>query len=171
MKRTITLLISVMLFVSMVVLGVASKMQAQNQKTQGQQCSLATLQGTYGDLTTGFFQGSPPPTFATPASHPFASLRIATADGAGHLAAAEVAASDNGSIRGPSQTVMGTYTVNSDCTGSATVGGETTDLVIVDKGKKILSLSTLPGSVQSGMPLGLMFSHARFPLYKGRSGF
>lgn len=50
-----------------------------------------------------------------------------------------------------SQPFAGTYSVNPDCTGSSTIGGSTSDLVIVDNGKKVLALVTNLGSVQSGI--------------------
>lgn len=153
MRRTFVLLASIVLFISMLVLGVASQMQAQN--TQGQQCSLATLQGPYGAITTGFFQGTltSPPIFGT-ASRPFVSVGTVTFDGAGGiLPGGEFTASDNGSI-GSFSVTGGTYKVNSDCTGSAITlspsGVGMADLAIVDNGKKILILDTTPGSVQSG---------------------
>lgn len=49
-------------------------------------------------------------------------------------------------------TFTGTYTVNADCTGSATIniegGGELhRDIVVIDNGREVRALSTDPGTV------------------------
>lgn len=110
-------------------------------------CSLTSLQGTYGVDTSGFFQ----PAGTTAASSPFASVGVATADGAGHISGS-FTESDNGTIRSASDT--GTYTVNSDCTGSATfASGGRANFVIVARGNQVLFIQTVPGSVQSGVAI------------------
>jgi hypothetical protein len=40
-------------------------------------------------------------------------------------------------------TDTGTYTVNSDCTGSSVIGVRTFDFVIIDNGQEILQIATL----------------------------
>ena len=155
MKRAITMLISVILFVSMLVLGVVSKMQAQD--TQGQQCSLSTLQGAYGFSFSGFQQlvQTTPPVFATTASFPSVSVGTVTFNGAG-LFSAVATSSNNGTIS-PTMTASGAYTVNPDCTGSTTLmsGGftSTANIVIVHAGSEILFIITNTGAVQSGIAI------------------
>lgn len=157
MKRAVALLISVILFISMLVLGVVSRMQAQqNQQGQQQPCTLATLQETYGFSFTGFQQliQTTPPVFATTASFPSAVVGIATFNGAGFFSA-EATASNNGTIS--SMTASGAYTVNPDCTGSTTIMSEgftsTANILIVDNGKEIQFIMTNTGAVQTGVAI------------------
>ncbi len=75
-------------------------------------CSLATLNGTYGDLDQITALESPP--------LPVVVSGTVTYDGAGNVSAT-VVASYGGLILGP-QTFTGTYIVNPDCTYSDTLG-------------------------------------------------
>jgi len=74
-------------------------------------------------------------------------------DGQGHATLTQTLnINGSGGIR---DTVTATYTVNQDCTGSEVItqtDGSLThiDFVIVDHGKKILTLPTDPGSVITG---------------------
>jgi len=141
MKRTIRLLASAILVVSMSLLGVISSVRAQ------QGCSLATFQGTYGVLLRGFFQFSG----TIFASFPSTTVGILTADGAGGISFGPFTASQNGNIL-TSIIGSGTYTVDPDCIGSFMVaGGGGASFVIVAKGSQILFLGKTPGSVESGV--------------------
>ncbi len=150
MKRTIALLISAILFASVVVLSVVPDIQAQAG------CTLESLTGPYGFIVAGFFQGTPPGPVATAASSPSTSVGILSSDGAGSVTVAALTQSFNGTIT-TSQTFTGTYTVNPDCTGSATfvpIGGGTAtviDFVILAKGSEVLFLSRNPGGVESAV--------------------
>lgn len=146
MKRSIVVLISVILFVGMLVLGVVSKMHAQN--SQGElQCSNATFQGTYAVRSTGFFQGTASPTTTTPSTNPDAAVGVITADGVGGASGTAVL-SINGAISPPT-TVTGTYTVNANCTGSITIGGATEFLAITTSGARAFFINETPGSVET----------------------
>ncbi len=139
MKRTVTLLISALLLGSMLVLGVASKMQA----AQSAQllCSVATLNATYGFQTTGAL----PATLTIPAA-PIAATGTLTFNGLGSVNAVFSMATI-GQIP-PTIFASGTYQVSSDCTGSmaftsgSSAFGANFNLVIVESGKRILFVET-----------------------------
>ncbi len=81
-------------------------------KAQDRGCSNATMHGTFAYTSTGAI--ATPPEIAGP----FAETGTQTFDGAGGTTAA-VTLSQNGNI--VPVTVTGTYTVNSDCTGTMTL--------------------------------------------------
>ncbi len=149
MRRTLVSLITVILFAAALILSAVSRMHAQ-QGQQGQACTVATLNGSYGIISTGFQQN-----FATTAQNPGASVGTVSFDGAGH-AIAKFTSSFNGSISPPASAPWSTapqtanYTVAPDCTGTATVtsaGGGTASFVIVDQGKEVLVIQTNDGQV------------------------
>ena len=145
MKRSIAVLISVILFVGMLVLGVISKMHAQD--TQGQQaCSDATFQGTYAVRSTGFHQIAPPTTTQS-ATNPDAAVGVITANGAGGVSGT-IVLSINGAISPPTP-ATGNYTVFADCTGSITIGGTTEFLGITPNGARAFFINENPGSVET----------------------
>jgi hypothetical protein len=76
-------------------------------------CSNASLYGTFADKDTGFIIPA-----ANAAPVPFAGVNAITFDGKGNMTATGF-----GSVGGSTgaQTETGTYTVNSDCTGTYTV--------------------------------------------------
>jgi hypothetical protein len=144
MKRTLTSA----LFVSLLILGlgfrghlglgdagIVPKAQAATPI-----CSLATLDDSYGYTATG----------TIPGLGDLAAVGILTSDGAGQVSGADTVAASIGVIE--QRTFTGTYTVNADCTGSLTLqfvaptfsGLATVDIVIVDKGDKILGIQTTP---------------------------
>jgi hypothetical protein len=106
-------------------------------------CSLRTLNGCYGFTFSGNIVGF----------GPIAGIGVENFDGQGHVTITQTLnVNGRGGIR---DTVTGTYTVNSDCTGSTVItqtDGSLThiDFVIVDNGKEILTLPTDPGSVITG---------------------
>ncbi len=146
MKRAIALLISATFFVGVLVLGVVPTVQAEPI------CSLATLHGTYGFSTTWFTQGIGAAA-ATVASRPAAQIGIFIADGAGGLAGSgESTQSNNGVIFSFHFPLIGTYTVNPNCTGSiAFPDGEAANFVIIAEGREVLAVETsnpfFPGMV------------------------
>ncbi len=82
-------------------------------KAQGNKgCNNATLLGTFAYTVTGSFVAAPAPL------GPYAEVGAQTFDGNGGTAAAGMS-STNGSIG--TATSAGTYTVNSDCTGTVTL--------------------------------------------------
>ena len=112
-------------------------------------CSVATLNGSSGFAGDGFSTRGPVPANIS-AFTPIAAIGVDTFDGAGHLSGS-ITVSSGGFIF--SSPLSGTYTVNSDCTGSATVtetnGGFVIHLifVIVDNGKQLRNFDTDPGTV------------------------
>jgi hypothetical protein len=116
-------------------------------------CSNATLKGTYSHKATGFV--------TSPASlaGPIASVSTITYDGNGALTETGIL-SVNGNIippTGGTVTGTGTYTVNSDCTGTYTVEipplGITAHgfFVIDDSGNEFQLIQTDPGTVVTGV--------------------
>ena len=107
-------------------------------------CSNATLRGTFAYTSIGFITG--PPEFAGP----FAEVGTQSFDGRGGTTA-NVTLSQNGNI--VPVTVVGTYTVNPDCTGSATLQVSPISVtvhmlfVIDDSGNGFQAIETDPGLV------------------------
>ena len=106
-------------------------------------CSVATLSSNYGFTGSGF---ASPHHSVKGAEVPVAYSGLETFDGAGNFSATFTSAS-NGTIS-TGDTVTGTYTVNSDCTGSAafTTGGGTFTFVIVNGGDEAMVIQTDPGN-------------------------
>jgi hypothetical protein len=82
-------------------------------------CSNASLNGTYAFSGQGF--GEVTPDISSAGFAPFAQTGLAVYDGKGHLTSAtftySTTTANGGSFRG---TFTGTYTVNDDCSGTAT---------------------------------------------------
>lgn len=108
------------------------------------QCSDANVTGKYGYLVYGFDSSG----------NPIASLGYMKANGKGTFSGTESVA-DDGEVE-QNISVSGTYSINSDCTGSGTIklkGGKKSNtfaLVVVSGGKTLQILSTDTGSVQGG---------------------
>jgi hypothetical protein len=144
MKRLISPMIAIVAFASMLILftvpkRVLPKVQADDAD---EVCTLATLNGPYGFVLTGTVVNF----------GPIAIVGVATYDGAGGIVADQTA-SINGNVV-PEHNV-GTYTVNSDCTGSSKVsplGGpeHNANFVILDKGRELQLLVTDHGVVVNG---------------------
>ena len=107
-------------------------------------CSLRSLKGCYGVTFSGNILGF----------GPIAGIGVSNYDGQGHFTQTDtVNIAGSGGIP---QTGTGTYTVNSDCTGSSVTtldpGGLVinTSFVIVNHGKEFLFLDTRPGVVVTG---------------------
>jgi hypothetical protein len=94
--------------VTALALGLASAAKADNNKG----CSNATLRGSYAQAGTGVITAPPDQ------AGPFANVGTLVFDGNGGLTGTLVVSS-NGSSSPATET--GTYTVNSDCTGTYTV--------------------------------------------------
>jgi hypothetical protein len=140
MKRLISPIIAIVAFVSMLILftvpkRVLPKVQADVAENV---CTLSTLNGPYGLVLTGTIVGV----------GPFSQVGIVNFDGAGHISAKETTSFVGAII--PRHPAFGTYTVNSDCTGSSSIGGHTADFVIVDGGDEQQLLVTDPGAVITG---------------------
>ena len=113
---------------------------AGTAQASGGNCSTATLKGNYGAVLTGF---------AGVAA--FATLDLVTADGFGNASG-----SGTSNVGGTVSTtpISFTYTINSDCTGSATFSnGSTQNLIVKQDGSEVYILRTGPpqaGTVISG---------------------
>jgi hypothetical protein len=102
-------------------------------------CSVTTLSGNYGFTGSGF--ASPR---AKAAEVPVAFSGLETFDGAGNLSATFTSA--NNGIISAGETTTGTYSVNSDCTGSASLApAGTFNFVIVNGGVELMVIQTDPG--------------------------
>lgn len=108
-------------------------------------CTNATLEGKYAAIGDGSVRFGGP----TAPMVPFSTVSLLTMDGAGGLTNKVTRSIDGNISRGLDP---GSYNVNSDCTGSMTIGTLTFDLVIANlKGKRDGSLfyfiATTPGGV------------------------
>jgi hypothetical protein len=104
-------------------------------------CSSASLSGNYGFT----FQGFDIPR-AGAHSVPFAGAGILAFDGAGNVSISFATALNGQVSTGAAGT--GTYSVNSDCTGTTAfatgdAAGETLTWVIVSSGREVVGMSTL----------------------------
>ena len=107
-------------------------------------CSAATLNGTYALTFSGFTTRAPVPA-AINNFTPVAGGGLVTFDGHGNISAAETVSI--GGLITPVN-VPGTYTVNSDCTGTfITTPNAQLNLVILRNGKEIQAVNTVPGNV------------------------
>lgn len=103
--------------------------------TAASTCNTSTLNGSYGELLNGTILGL----------GPFTVVGVATFDGNGNWSRVETS-NVNGQVF--PKTLTGTYTVNSDCSGTAHMtNGETSAFVIVNGGRKILAMGTEPFAV------------------------
>ncbi len=105
-------------------------------------CSAGTLNGTYALTFSGFTTDGPVP---APINNftPVAGGGLVTFDGDGSLSASETV-SVGGLIIAVN--TPGTYTVNSDCTGTFTTPHAHLNLVILRNGREIQAVNTVPGN-------------------------
>ena len=131
----------VVTFLGTMVLGLLSYGQSVEDKDN--ECTVASLHGSYGYFLSGPLVGV----------GPVAAVGILTLDGAGGLSAQDTV-SNNGVIgqrNGP-----GAYTMNSNCTGSASLNGDflglSADFTVVPKsrGDAFTFIVTNPGTNQAG---------------------
>ena len=145
MKRTFASTIPILAFATAFVLGAAPRAHAIDHK----ECSNATLRGSFGYTATGtLLPTAAPPPFAGP----FGEVGRQTFDGKGNTEAAATLSANGNSAK---VTIVGTYTVNADCTGSMTLSvsplGLTAhvDFVIDNDGHEIRTIGTDPGVVET----------------------
>jgi hypothetical protein len=123
-------------------------LRAADDGDNGKTCSNATLKGDYGIQASGFQFIPPGP------SQFFVLAGLRTYDGNGGFTTTSNA---NGLTSGPApnQTAVGTYHVNPDCTGTATVVVQqihvtlVSTFVIVDQGKGVFEIAMNAGSPAS----------------------
>lgn len=145
MKRNVVPTTFVIVCASVFVLGILSRTQAGERRV----CSEASLQGSFGFLSTGNLNALP-----VPLAGPFVEVGRQTFDGKGNTDGTATA-SANGNLR--HFTLQGTYAVNPDCTGSMTLLvsplGATVplDFVITDNGGEFLAITTgaITGNTES----------------------
>ena len=108
-------------------------------------CTTANIAGTYGYTLSGWI-------FESTGNYPFADSGTLTFDGIENLSGASTYSLDGG-IQG--RTLKGTYSVNTDCTGTATLTdnlGNTThlNLVVVDNGQSFQLIENDANTAISG---------------------
>lgn len=112
-------------------------------------CSTETLEGCYATNISGSIVSNAPPTLIGPV----ADVGVLTFDGDGNVSQVSTS-SLNGTIN-QNVHLMGTYTVNPDCTGSYTLqlqfGPATSNFVIADEGREIEIINATTGRVLSGV--------------------
>jgi len=122
----------VMAFVSLLVLGLVSRAQAE-------ECSNASIKGGYGLSCEGTVVGV----------GPLAVIGVLTADGKGNGSEVETISFNGDIVQGATFTVA--YTVNADCTGSFVSTGLGSvfhnDFVLDDNKKEFRLMATEPGFV------------------------
>lgn len=121
--------------------GTLTKVHAEEEAREA--CSAATLNGTYALTFSGFTTRDPIPA-AINNFTPVAGGGLVTFDGDGNLSASETVSV--GGLVNPVNTT-GTYTVNSDCTGTFTTPHAHLNLVLLRKGREIQAVNTDPGNV------------------------
>jgi hypothetical protein len=122
--------------------GTLPKVHAHEEAPEA--CSAATLNGTYVLTFSGFFTRGPVPA-AINNFTPVAGGGLVTFDGNGNVSASETVSI--GGLITPVN-VPGTYTVNSDCTGTfITTPNAHLNLVILRNGREIQAVNTVPGNV------------------------
>ena len=120
---------------SLLAFGASAEAQSKNDPGNGGRCSNRTLKGGYGELLSGTILGY----------GPFTVVGVATFDGNGNWSRVETS-NVNGQVF--PETLTGTYTVNSDCSGTALMtNGESSAFVIVNEGRKIFAMGTNPIAV------------------------
>jgi hypothetical protein len=139
MKRTTIAKTFTIAAVAALALAAAPTANADNKG-----CSNATLKGTFSDRDTGWIFLAPPP--AAPV--PFAGVNVETFDGNGTFTGTGIS-SVNGTVMPGS--FKGTYSVNSDCTGTYTAQSPGLTVhaffVIDDSGDELQIVITDPGTV------------------------
>jgi len=146
MNRTISPTTLAIVVATVFVLGIVPAAQAGDHD----ECSNATLRGSFGFTSTGTLLALPPPL-----AGPFAEIGRQTFDGRGDNTEGTATLSTNGTIG--HVTFDGTYVVNPDCTGSMTLfvlpfgRTITLDFVIDDDGAELRALltSTPPGNTET----------------------
>jgi len=136
-RRTTVKRIFSLLFVLAVVVTTTSPVYAQ--------CSNATLTGSYGFKQQGFgLRNSKPAKLGN--MIPFATVGVVTFDGAGNASFTLTQVFSSGGDF--FEAIPGTYTVNSDCTGTVTIEdfGLHFNIVTVGGGKEFFAIQTDIGS-------------------------
>lgn len=115
-------------------------------------CTVATLNGHYAFTDSGFAAPPREPVILSTPEVPVAATGVLTFNGAGNVSF-NFNLAINGSIFPPSSDT-GTYTVNSDCTGSMSfTSGDIVpvgfSMVIIGGGTEVVGILTDPGNTQT----------------------
>ena len=143
MKRIVSALLALVVLAALVILATTSK-HTVSAVYASSGCSNATLTGNYAFNYTGFTTPHSP---VTGNEDPIAVVGVFALDGNGNASISSTLAF-LGAIH-PNQTGSGTYTVNSDCTGSMSfttgdVAGVTLNTVVIGGGTEIFGIDTRP---------------------------
>jgi hypothetical protein len=114
------------------------------QRIPEEECTVATVQGTYRLAANGYLLGTEP---TEPIASPTASVGIRIVNGEGNISGFDTV-SNNGVIT--PRVVLSTYTVNLDCTGNQTFktpDQRTFDWVIVAGGTQVFFIRTDSGAI------------------------
>jgi len=111
--------------------------------------SVASLHGTYAIHAQGTIVGQLPPPFPAP-PFPFGEAGIVKLDGAGMVLSGKSTVNLGGVVLQP--TATGSYTVNSDCTGTITIKSSAgfvlhDSIVVTDRGRRTVEVQTDPFTV------------------------
>jgi hypothetical protein len=140
MKRQSASGISIVLTAACALLVVASAARASDQDSKS--CTNRTLQGDYGYAAEGVLIGTP----GLPPEAQFRSIGMIHFDGRGHLTWVEHTVVDGTLLLPDGARATGTYTVNSDCTGTTVVNTPNSPvplnqhIVIVKRGREVHTL-------------------------------
>ena len=143
MKRFIAPTTLAVVFTTVFALGIVPRAQAGDDN----ECSNATLRGSFGFTSTGTLLALPPPL-----AGPFAEIGRQTFDGRGNTDGTATLSANGNILR---VTFQGTYLMNSDCTGSMTLYvlpiGTTAnfDFVIDDDGAELRVIVAEAGAVET----------------------
>jgi hypothetical protein len=121
--------------------GTLPKVYAQEEARKS--CGVHTLEGTYALTFSGFTTRGPIPAAINDFT-PVAGGGLVIFDGHGNISTSETVSV--GGLVSPVD-VPGTYTVNSDCTGTFSTPHAHLNLVIIGNGRKIQAVNTDPGNV------------------------
>jgi hypothetical protein len=147
MKRTTNLLLAVAVLAAVATLAPAVKHHfTVLPVVHASGCTDATLTGNYAIIWSGF---ATPGNSTTGNEVPWAGAGVLKFDGAGNFSASWTNALDGKILTG--LTAAGTYTVNSNCTGSLSfTTGDVTDvtanIVIVGGGVEVFAIDTTAGT-------------------------
>lgn len=148
MKRTISLLLTIAMLAAVATLVPAVKHHFTVLPVVHAQsgCTDATLTGNYAIIWSGF---ATPSNSTTGNEVPWAGAGVVKYDGVGNFSASWTNALNGRILTG--LTAAGTYTVNSNCTGSLSfTNGDVTDvtanIVIVGGGAEVFAIDTTAGA-------------------------
>jgi len=146
MKNAHRSLVAIAAMVALAVLMVGRHNVAQ---ANDDGCNASTVRGVYGIATSGYvsntFNGNPQ---QVGRFFPLAAAGTFSFDGRGNTSRS-LMASFGGATFPISDT--GTYTVNADCSMSATYSDGTWSMTIIGRGKEIKAINTAPGTAVQGV--------------------